>query len=356
MRRPLSLRAETVSLTNATLELGGVRTQSGGEAGGGASGGVDSGLSYTYREAEETERPVETESKLSLPWPLTVLHNTSSWHSLPAFAAEVTAAFWREAHAEPPPARAAAEAATASYSVFNHPLPLTPMQELTVRLILAVLSALFVLIPFCYVPAAAAVFVVKERAVKAKHLQLVSGAGTVAYWAAAYLWDCLMYLITALAVVWVFRWYDEPGYVGDAEQASATTALLCLYGATVLPLVYCASFTFESHTTAQIGILLLNLVTGFVAVIAHQVMSRIPSALELDDFLLPIYRLFPPYLFGEALLNLSQSWYQQAGFDAARLGLELGPAREHHAAAARLGACRRRQLDALRRVGGGHRL
>ena len=34
---------------------------------------------------------------------------------------------------------------------------------LQVKLVLAVLTALFVLIPFCYIPASAAVFVVKVR-------------------------------------------------------------------------------------------------------------------------------------------------------------------------------------------------
>jgi ATP-binding cassette subfamily A (ABC1) protein 3 len=65
--------------------------------------------------------------------------------------------------------------------VHNHPLPLTEREELRVKLVLAVLSALFVLIPFCYIPASAAVFVVKERASKAQHLQLVSGASACYY-------------------------------------------------------------------------------------------------------------------------------------------------------------------------------
>ena len=50
-------------------------------------------------------------------------------------------------------------------------LVITPPTQ--VKLVLAVLTALFVLIPFCYIPASAAVFVVKERTSKAQHLQLV---------------------------------------------------------------------------------------------------------------------------------------------------------------------------------------
>lgn len=121
------------------------------------------------------------------------MHNTSSQHALPAFLGEVSKARWRLAHGSQPPvpttpapssksqdeASASVEGEASGYAVYNHPLPLTSEQELRVKLILAVLSALFVLIPCCYIPASAAVFVVKERAVKAKHLQLVSGAPSV---------------------------------------------------------------------------------------------------------------------------------------------------------------------------------
>ena len=48
------------------------------------------------------------------------------------------------------------------YSVYNAPLPLTRRQSLDVKLILALLCSIFLLIPFCYIPASAAVFVVLQ--------------------------------------------------------------------------------------------------------------------------------------------------------------------------------------------------
>ena len=47
--------------------------------------------------------------------------------------------------------------------------------------------------------------------------------------------------------------------------------MLWLYGLAAVPLAYCYTFLFTSHSTAQIGIIIFNLVTGFVMVIAHQV-------------------------------------------------------------------------------------
>ena len=51
--------------------------------------------------------------------------------------------------------------------------------------------------------------------------------------------------------------------------------------------------------------IVLNLCTGFLLVIAHVVMANIPDTKQLDASLVHLYRLLPPYVFGEALLNLT---------------------------------------------------
>ena len=75
-------------------------------------------------------------------------------------------------------------------------------------------------------------------------------------------------------------------------------------------MVYCLSFGFESHSTAQIVVMVLNLIMGFVTVIAHFVMSTLPSTQDADKVLVHLYRLMPPYVFGESLLSISSTWYQ----------------------------------------------
>ena len=117
-----------------------------------------------------------------------------------------------------------------------------PIVDVQVYDAVAILSSIFMLVPFCYIPASAAVFVVKERASKAQHLQLVSGASACYYWLATYAWDYAMYGLMSGACLLIFVLYDEPGYVGDADQASCTLLLLLLYGAAALPMVYCYSF------------------------------------------------------------------------------------------------------------------
>lgn len=98
---------------------------------------------------------------LSVPIRLNVLHNTSSWHALPAFIAELSAARWHALHARSNGSSRDNRTEEVLYAVYNHPLPLTAQQEMRVKLALSLLSALFILIPFCYIPATAAVFVVR---------------------------------------------------------------------------------------------------------------------------------------------------------------------------------------------------
>jgi hypothetical protein len=84
----------------------------------------------------------------------------------------------------------------AYYRVSSYPLPLTSREAIRIETFLTLFAALFVLIPFCYLPASFVLFVVKERSVKAQHLQLVSGVYPAAYWTSTFIWDAINYLVS----------------------------------------------------------------------------------------------------------------------------------------------------------------
>ena len=312
----LEVHIDELWLNKTTLTLGPTAYVAGAER-----GTLDT---YTYRADVD---PTIEDTYIKVPVPFTLLHNSSSPHALAAFIGEASATRWRAAAQGGTRSTTSGggfssgggggdddddEAATTerTYAVHNHPLPLTDREELYVKLVLSVLSALFVLIPFCYIPASTAVYVVRERACKAKHLQLVSGVSAKYYWLATYCWDMSLYFCMCVCSMLIFALYGEAGYVGDAQQAAATFALLVLYGLAAIPQVYCYSFLFENHSSAQIAIMVLNLIAGFVTVIAHFVMQNLPSTRDADKALVHVYRLLPPYNFGEALLGLSATWYQ----------------------------------------------
>eukprot|EP00850_Spirogloea_muscicola_P017011 SM000142S00525 [mRNA] locus=s142:89468:101029:- [translate_table: standard] len=238
---------------------------------------------------------LQTETGMGLTAALTVLHNTSSDHSFPAVIQELAQADLRVALAN----------GSATLAVSNHPLPLTKSEATMIQTVLAALAALFILIPFCYLSATFAVFLVKERAVKAKHLQLVSGASLLAYWTATYAWDVLNYVVITSITMLVIVLYQDSAFVGTLSKSIAVLSLLTSFGLSVIPLSYCYSFGFSNHSSAQVAIAGLHFVSGFVTVVANLVMGAIEKTKALNKVLVHIYRVFPPFNLGEGLLGLS---------------------------------------------------
>ena len=94
-------------------------------------------------------------------------------------------------------------------------------------------------------------------------------------------------------------------FISSVESTISVILLLFTYGASVIPLSYLYSLCFQSYSTAQISIMSIHFVTGFVTVIAYYVMTSIPETQELAASLVGLFRLFPPYNIGEGLINIS---------------------------------------------------
>jgi len=250
--------------------------------------------------------------------PVTVLHNVSSFHALPGLAADLfrakLALMMDSAAQKLDPASATVEdyaavfppyRSSVAYHLRNSPLPLTTQAILQIRSILAIFAALFVLIPFCYLPASFVLFLVKERQAKAKHLQFVSGIRPAIYWAANYLFDVANYFVVCIAVILVFAAYDNESFTGDIGTGFATFFLFVFYGLSVLPLAYAMSFAFRNPTSAQVGIASLLFVVGFVLTIGSFILSTIDTTKDVNESLQPFYRLSPPYCLGEGMIALA---------------------------------------------------
>lgn len=94
-----------------------------------------------------------------------------------------------------------------------------------------------IVIPYCYIPGAFVVFLVRERISKAKHLQLVSGVSVLSYWLATYLYDVFLYTVLAVLIIAIFLVYGKDSaivFVGDTESILCTSLLTMGYGLSVL--------------------------------------------------------------------------------------------------------------------------
>eukprot|EP00937_MAST-01D_sp_MAST-1D-sp2_P000712 g712.t1 len=175
--------------------------------------------------------------------PLTILHNSSAPHALPAFIGEMTRAQFRALTGQK----------DAQYVTRNEPLPLSVRQQARVDLILSVVASLLLLIPFCYIPASFAVFIVKERTCKSKHLQMVSGVSASSYWGAHYVFDMALYTVLMVWAIIVFEVYGNAIFMADGESRAATISLFFMYGLSSIPLCYVYSFLFSNHSNSRSG-------------------------------------------------------------------------------------------------------
>ena len=105
----------------------------------------------------------------------TIMHNSTSPHALPCFSGELVQSAYQ---------MCSPYGAASLYYAKNHPLPQTTKQALDIKVILSLLTSIFILVPLCYIPASFISFLVKERVSKSKHLQIVSSVSPYLYWTA----------------------------------------------------------------------------------------------------------------------------------------------------------------------------
>ncbi|CAK9108749.1 ABC transporter A family member 1 (ABC transporter ABCA.1) (AtABCA1) (ABC one homolog protein 1) (AtAOH1) [Durusdinium trenchii] len=230
---------------------------------------------------------------------LTILNNSTAKHGPGVFLNMVNQALARWVAPSDTPETTSVTTIRAS----NHPFPFTARVVTLLDSFSAVSAAISIVIAFSFVPASVAIFVVKENEISAKHQQLISGASIGAYWVSNFAWDLCMYLVPWVASIVAVNAFQISAFEG--ENFVAVVLLFLLYGVSVIPFTYCLSFLFDSHSTAQNLVLLLNFITGLVLIIASFVMSVIESTMHVNRILKYVYRLFPGYCLGNGLLGLT---------------------------------------------------
>ena len=235
---------------------------------------------------------------------VTVMFNSSSFHAVAASYQGYVEYLYKTCSSNP----------LARLVSINHPLPRTEQANVELKAQLSVFAALFILVPFCYAPAAFIIFIVKERSCKSKHLQLVSGVDMLAFWCATYIWDMLMWFILTLLSMIVFLIYGSNSaevFVGNTTSFLCTFVLTLGYGLSALPFAYLLSRNFHDHTTAQISVLGLFFVTGFIAVLTYYVLTSFPEFDSLSRNLRYLFRLWPAYNIGDALITMAKHFFER---------------------------------------------
>ncbi|XP_031707233.1 phospholipid-transporting ATPase ABCA1 isoform X1 [Anarrhichthys ocellatus] len=196
-------------------------------------------------------------------------------------------------------------------SVSNHPLNLTKEQLSFVAMATTssdVVVSICVIFAMSFIPASFVLFLIQERVNKAKHLQFVSGVNPAVYWLANFAWDMCNYIIPCLIVIVIFLCFQQKAYVSP-PNLPALILLLILYGWSITPMMYPASFIFSVPSTAYVVLTCLNLFIGINGSIATFVMELFDddNVTRINDIVKNVLLIFPHFCLGRGLIDMAKN-------------------------------------------------
>ncbi|XP_051789234.1 retinal-specific phospholipid-transporting ATPase ABCA4 isoform X1 [Erpetoichthys calabaricus] len=195
-------------------------------------------------------------------------------------------------------------------TVINHPLNLTKEQLSEVTVLTTSVDtvvAICVIFAMSFIPASFVLYLIQERVTKAKHLQFVSGVSPSVYWIANFFWDMLNYSVSTALVVGIFIAFNKKAYTSPANLP-ALIALLLLYGWSVTPLMYPASYLFSVPSTAYVALSCINLFIGInssAATFILELFEHNRFLQKLNTILKKVLIIFPHFCLGRGLMDLA---------------------------------------------------
>ncbi|CAH3162242.1 unnamed protein product [Porites evermanni] len=196
-----------------------------------------------------------------------------------------------------------------SMTTVNHPLPRTAQESINdlQRNILGFQISSSVLVCMTFLASSFVVFLVQERANKAKHVQFVSGVDPFSYWGSAYTWDLINFLLLSLSILILVAACDVPAYTGP--RLGYLFMLLMLYGWAIIPLMYLFSFVFRNASTANVVLTMFNVITGQACLLTVFDLS-IPELdlLDVPNALKWAFLVLPNYCLGQGLFDIFDNY------------------------------------------------
>ncbi|NXI48256.1 ABCA1 protein, partial [Galbula dea] len=242
-----------------------------------------------------------------------VWFNNKGWHAMVSFVNVASNGLLR--------ARLPAGTDPTLYGITatNHPLNLTKEQLSEAALMATsvdVLVSICVIFAMSFVPASFVLFLIEERVSKAKHLQFVSGMKPVTYWLGNFAWDMCNYLVPALLVILIFLCFQQKSYVSSANLPSLVLLLL-LYGWSITPLMYPASFLFSIPSTAYVALTCINLFIGINGSVATFVLELFVDQKlnDINRILKKVFLVFPHFCLGRGLIDMVKNQAMADAFE-----------------------------------------
>ncbi|KAL3853224.1 hypothetical protein ACJMK2_016780 [Sinanodonta woodiana] len=194
-------------------------------------------------------------------------------------------------------------------STTNHPLPkkvTDNTQQLSNSATVTGFNvAISILFGMAFMAASFIIFLIKERSNGAKHLQVVSGVGSAAFWISTFLWDMINYIIPVFAILIVFAAFQTEAYTQDGHLGYVFLIFL-MYGWSILPFVYMFNFLFKTPAAGMVAVSMINIITGLGALLATSTLSSPQLGTEsVGNSLEWAFAIFlPNFNLGQALMDI----------------------------------------------------
>jgi len=252
----------------------------------------------------------------------------TAYHALPAAMSAVHAAIFDALHAaeddesdasspspdksdasSPSPDKSDASSPSPSrLTIINHPLPSTAEERADRAAMTRLLVALCAVLGLACLTAAPSAFLVRERVVGSKHLQLLAGLSPVTFWAATYAWDVMASSPALAAMLVVFAACGGDAFGG--ENLPPLAAALALFALSAFPLAYLLQRFFVTPAGSTAGQTGVAFFFGVAQLIASATLSGLAAAgvgraSDAWDACRAIFRWLPHYCVGRVVFNLA---------------------------------------------------
>eukprot|EP00048_Salpingoeca_helianthica_P013325 m.199375 g.199375 ORF g.199375 m.199375 type:complete len:1762 (-) comp15490_c4_seq21:19-5304(-) len=190
----------------------------------------------------------------------------------------------------------------ASIVTSNHPMPLTLLEKAKAdaQTMMGFNLSFSILFGMSFLASSFVLFIVAERANKAKHIQFVSGVNAFSYWSSSFLWDYVNYLIPVFSIMILFGAFSVTEYTG--ERLGYVLVLFLLYGWALIPLMYLASYLFVNTSVAYSRLTMFNVVTGLAALLTVAIFSLINPT--TSNTLKSAFLVLPNFAFGQGISDI----------------------------------------------------
>ncbi|XP_057686552.1 phospholipid-transporting ATPase ABCA1-like [Corythoichthys intestinalis] len=234
--------------------------------------------------------PVEKDNNVII-W-----HNTKGSHSLVSFVNVVNNGFLRQT------------LPGGSITATNHPLALEEKTDESAKhaILKEFVTRVSIIFAMSCVPASFVLFLIRERASKAKHLQFVSGVKPIIYWVANLFWDMINYTLSAMIVVLILISFQREEYI-KAGNLPALVLLLLLYGWSIIPFMYPISFMFTLPSKGYIVLTTVSLAIGIISSL-----DLFHDSTKTND-IERILHIFPHYHLGRGLKRALLQIFEEVG-------------------------------------------